>query len=73
MNFDERLEFLLKSQESLGRNIEELHERMDATNERINAIATLVESHENEMERFRRALRAGITEWLNGDNNNEQE
>ena len=73
MNIDERLEFLVKSQESLGRNIKELHERMNEQGERINALATMVDKHERQMERFRRALRAGLAEWLEGENGNEGE
>lgn len=72
MTFEERIQFLLQSQESLGKNIEESHERMNALQEKVDAIATAVSTHENTMERFRRALRAGIAEWLNGNNGEEQ-
>lgn len=72
MTFDERMEFLLKSQESLGKNIEEMHERMNELQKKVDTIADIVNHHENEMERFRSALRAGLEDWLNGENGEEQ-
>jgi prefoldin subunit 5 len=64
MNLDERIKFLVESQESLGKNIEKLYETVTQQGQRI-------ETHEKEMERFRRALRAGLAEWLNDDDGRE--
>lgn len=72
MSFEERIEFLLRSQESLHERMIAERERMNALQERMNSIVTIVETHEKEWERFRRAVRAGFEAWLNGENGDEQ-
>ncbi|MBV9303664.1 MAG: hypothetical protein JOY62_03585 [Acidobacteriaceae bacterium] len=64
MDIDERLQFLLQSTESLHANVEKLVERVDKVAERVDRLAQTSESHEREIERFRRAMRAGLTGWL---------
>ncbi len=56
-NIDERLQFLLQSTESLHSNVARLVERVDK-------LAETSERHERELERFRRAMRAGLEAWL---------
>jgi len=62
MTIDERIEFLVRSQESLGKNIEKLYES-------VSQQAAATQKHEEEIQRFRRAMRAALEAWL--DNGQE--
>ena len=66
MTVDERLEFLLKSTESL-------HDNVARVTERVDRLAETSERHEREIEGFRRAMRAALTAWLdeNGTSNGD--
>lgn len=69
---DERLEFLLKSTETLHEDCRELYR----TTEKLTTVAERHqeqwELHQQEFERFRRAIRAGLEEYF-GDNGKESE
>jgi hypothetical protein len=60
------LELLLKQGEKQDRRMNEQGKRMDQLSEQIAA-------HERDLQRFRRALRAGLEAYLgNGDGGNEE-
>ena len=61
MNVDERIQFLVQSQESLGKNIEELHEIVNLYFERLTAQQVRSETRERQA---REALLAGIAAYL---------
>jgi hypothetical protein len=64
MDLDERIKFLVESQESLGKNIEKLYET-------VTQQGHIIDTHEKEIERFRSALRAALSAWLEGENGSE--
>ncbi len=64
MTIDERIQFLVQSQESLGKNIEKLYES-------VSQQAEASKKHEDEIQRFRRAMRAALEAWLEGSNGTE--
>ena len=60
-SIDERIQALTMNLELLLKHSEEQDKRMDK-------LQGLVQEHERELERFRRALRAGLDEYLgNGE------
>jgi prefoldin subunit 5 len=59
MTIDERLEFLLKSTESL-------HESVQKNTDQIADLTRRADAHEREIERFRSAMRAALAAWLDG-------
>ncbi len=61
MTPEQRIEFLLQSQESLGKNIEKLYESVTQQAEQSRR-------HEREIQRFRGAMKAALTAWLAEDN-----
>lgn len=69
MTIDERIQFLVQSQESLGKNIEELHERMNETGKKIDQLYVISNRHEMDNARFHRALRAALEAWLDENRN----
>lgn len=68
MTIDERLEFLLKSTESLN---ESLDKHIAESNAHIVALTKQADAHEREMQRFRRAMRAALTAWLGDEQNGD--
>ncbi|HEY1265342.1 MAG TPA: hypothetical protein VGF06_17560 [Terriglobales bacterium] len=62
MTIEQRIEFLVKSQESLGKNIEKLYETVSQQSQTI-------QQHEDELQRFRRAMRAALEAWLDNNGN----
>ena len=65
-SIDERLEFLLQSNESHNEQIGKLGERVDQ-------LTATVERHEREQERFRRMMKAALLAWLEGEDGTEGE
>ncbi|MBV8898320.1 MAG: hypothetical protein JO051_17520 [Acidobacteriaceae bacterium] len=71
MTIDERLDFLLKSTQSLHAAVEQNTEHITQNTEHIGQLIARADEHEREMQRFRRAMRAALTAWL-GDEPNGQ-
>ena len=63
-NIDERIQFLLKSQESLTEDIRELYRTTAEHSKQM-------EANERELERLRRAMLAALQAYLGDDNHNQ--
>lgn len=64
VTIEERIEYL-------QRNIESLHEAVFENTKHIAELTRRADAHEREAERFRRALRAALVAWLDGENGGE--
>jgi hypothetical protein len=72
-SIDERIQALTMNLELLLKQGEEQDRRMEEQRGRIDKLHADVAAHERDMQRFRRAIRAGLEAYLgNGDGENEQ-
>ncbi len=72
-SIDERIEGLTMSLELLAKQREEQGKRMEEQGKRMDRLHEEIATHEQEMQRFRRALRAALEAYLgNGDDGKEQ-
>ena len=65
MTIDERIEFLVQSQESLGKNLEKLYES-------VSQQADAIKKHQQDLQRFQRAMTAALQAWLEGNNGDQE-
>ena len=72
MNIDERLEKLVERHEALAQSMELMQIEGDGQRKRIDTLASVVDRHEHEQERFRKAMRAGLLAWLDEGENGQQ-
>jgi len=63
-SIDERIQALTMNLELLLKHGEEQDKRMDEQGKRIDRLYDEIVEHEREMQRFRRALRAGLEGYL---------
>lgn len=61
---DERLD-------ALAMNMELLEKRVDETTENVNKLATVVDKHEQDRQRFFRAMRAALEAWFGEENHDD--
>lgn len=66
-NIDERLQFLVQSTESLHQSCQELHARVLEQTKQMKKLLIVSDRHWQEWNRFRRALRAGLKAYDEGE------
>jgi hypothetical protein len=64
-SIDERID-------AMAQTMELIQAQSMASSRRIDALAAVVATHEQEWNRFRRVMRAAFREWMNGENGNGQ-
>ena len=68
---DERLDALTQTMELLQAMQKDNLEQFAVTGKRVDELAALVATHEQEWNRFRRAMRAAFKEWMDGENGHD--
>lgn len=68
---DERLEALAMNMELLEARVDKMAESIGRTNENTARLAQIVEVHEQDRQRFFRAMRAALEAWFDGEDDDK--